>query len=175
MDIAPTLLSLAGVPVPKSYDGRSLLPLLLGPDEQRRARADAWRTRTVISFAEGAFQNWGQYAFPPWPANATNPAATRHAPSKSASGGSYNFDNPYNQWRQLRVANATHNVSFVEWDPLFLFEKVAFAALWDVSADPYQQHNLWPTLRDDEQAIWHAELEKEFACAGHHGRATDCS
>ena len=43
------------------------------------------------------------------------------------------------------------------------------------AADPYQQHNLWPTLRDDEQAIWHAELEKEFGCAGHHDRATDCS
>ena len=176
MDIAPTLLSLAGIEVPSNYDGRSLLPLLLGGDEQRHAAAAAWRTRTVISFAEGAYQLWGQYPFPPWPANATDPAATRYAPTTSEDGGGeYYFDNPSNQWRQLRVANATHNVSFVEWDPLFVFDTVAFAALWDVSADPYQQHNLWPTLGDDERAAWHAELEKEFACAGHYGRPTDCS
>lgn len=175
MDIAPTLLALAGVPVPTNYDGRSLLPLLLGRDQQRRAAAHSWRTRTVIAFAEGAFQNWGQYSFPPWPANASAPAATRHAPSTSRGGGAYNFDNPSNQWRQLRVTNATHNVSFVEWDPSFEFKKVAFAALWDVTADPYQEHNLWPTLTEVEQKAWHGELEAEFGCAGHHGRPTDCS
>jgi len=87
----------------------------------------------------------------------------------------YSFDQPDNQWRMLRVANATHNVSYVEWDPAFEFERVAFAALWDVSADPHQQTNLWPTLAEAEQAAWRAELEKEFACAGHRGLPADCS
>ena len=56
-DIAPTLLDLAGVgedDIPVGYDGRSLMPLLVGETESQVAEARAgWRTRTVISFAEG--------------------------------------------------------------------------------------------------------------------------
>jgi len=66
-----------------------------------------------------------------------------------------------------RVANATHNISYVEWDPLFEFNTVAFSALFDITADPYQQNNLWNVYSQDTKQQWQAELAKEFACRGH--------
>jgi arylsulfatase A-like enzyme len=53
MDIAPTLLDLAGIPRPAGYDGKSLMPMLVGGSAAKAAARAAWRTRTVISFAGG--------------------------------------------------------------------------------------------------------------------------
>ena len=72
-------------------------------------------------------------------------------------------------------ADATHNVSFVEWDPVFEFANVTFSAYWDLTTDPHQQTNLWSELPLVQQSAWRAELEAEFSCHGHHGRATDCA
>lgn len=69
---------------------------------------------------------------------AVDPQATMNPPDKSHSGVRYSFDNPLNQWRSLRVANSTHNVSFVEWDPKFEFKDIAFSALFDINVDPFQ-------------------------------------
>ena len=66
------------------------------------------------------------------------PQAVTHPPNTSDSGIRYSFDNPLNQWRSLRVANATHNMSYVEWDKDFVFDHIDFAALFDLNADPYQ-------------------------------------
>lgn len=173
-DIAPTLLDLAGIqPLPAGYDGRSLAPMLIGGDAAARAAARrGWRTRTVISFAEGYNQWWGHVdlstmggtgsAAPPFPP----PQATAHPPNVSDSGVRYSFNNPQNQWRMLRVANATHNMSFVQWDPDFYFETVAFSALWNNTEDPWQQRNLWPTTPSSVQSAYIAELEREFSCKG---------
>ena len=46
----------------------------------------------------------------------------------------------------LRVSNATDDVSYMQWDPAFVFDAVAFHAYFDVDLDPLQQTNLWPTL-----------------------------
>ena len=85
IDIAPTLLDLAGLAVPAIMDGQSLAPLLTtgnaGPN---------WRTRFASEFAEGNYQNYG--------------------PFKGAPG---LYDNPDNQWRMLRVLNDTHNIAYM--------------------------------------------------------------
>ena len=175
IDIAPTLLHLAGAAVPANYDGQSLAPLLIGTRDETAAARRAWRTRTVISFAEGGDQWWGKVSQAALNLSVAEPAAEIHPPLRSESGAEYLFDNPSNQWRMLRVLNATHNVSFVEWDPAFRFDVVNFSAYFDLSADPWQLHNSWPALAPDEQAAWRAELAREFACRGHHGRDTDCS
>jgi len=146
LDILPTFLDLAGLHLSPAYDGRSLLPLVRGSESDRRAAADTWRTRTVIAFAEGAVQEWGKTTI----SNGTiaNPQSQENPPLKSASGETYLFDDPDNQWRMLRVANSTHNVSYVEWDPKFLFKDVAFHAFYDLKSDPYEQVNLFGSLSD---------------------------
>lgn len=63
LDILPTFLDLAGIPLSPEYDGRSLVPLVKGSEAERKAAADGWRTRTVIAFAEGAIQEWGKTSF----------------------------------------------------------------------------------------------------------------
>ena len=76
----------------------------------------------------------------------------------------------------LRVVNDTHDMAFVEWDPTFLFKApAAFSALFNITADPYQQTNVWDAQGSGQQASWHAEVAAEFVCRGHHGRSSDCS
>ncbi len=87
----------------------------------------------------------------------------------------YLFDNAENQWRMLRVRNATHDASYIEWDPLFTFQNVSFYALFDVAADPWQQANVYGSLSAASRAAWAAELAAEFKCKGQHGLPTDCS
>ena len=50
IDVAPTLLELAGIPVPTIMDGQSLVPLLTGGSNA------TWRTRFTSEFAEGGYQ-----------------------------------------------------------------------------------------------------------------------
>ena len=171
MDIAPTLLDLAGILKPAGYDGKSLMPMLVGDTASKASARAAWRTKTVISFAEGYDQWWGsvklssmgsESMLPPFPP----PQETMNPLNMSDSGVRYSFDNPHNQFRMLRIANFTHNMSFVQWDPEFLFDKIAFSALWNNTEDPWQQHNLWSATPEAARSAYIAELEKEFACKG---------
>jgi hypothetical protein len=64
IDVAPTLLALAGVKKPNQMDGHSLLPLIMGSAAAKAKATASWRTKTVIAFAEGGFQYWGDDAMP---------------------------------------------------------------------------------------------------------------
>eukprot|EP00662_Eupelagonemidae_sp_cell21_P046673 gene46673-59416_t len=55
VDIAPTVLDLAGIDVPAIMDGKSMAPLLTGGD------ATGWRTKFISEFAEGGFQTYGPF------------------------------------------------------------------------------------------------------------------
>ena len=105
-----------------------------------------------------------------------NPQAEFSPPTYADDGRRYIFNHPENQWRMLRVANASHNVSFVQWDPSFRFQQssIAFEALFDVGASTWQQDNLWTTLGAAAQNAWRGELDDIFACRGHHGLPSDC-
>ena len=56
IDISPTVLDLAGIPVPPIMDGMSLAPLLLARNE---GTPPGWRTRFASEFAEGNIQHYG--------------------------------------------------------------------------------------------------------------------
>lgn len=167
MDIAPTLLDAAGVPIPSNYDGRSLLPLITGTMESMAAAAARWRKRTVISFAEGYWQYW--YPFSAMGAGESLDPYALVTPPLDASGKNYTFDNPSNQWRMLRVENATHNISFIEWDPRFEFHNVSFRAFYDLTSDPFETSNLWyqdESFTPLDRRAWQDELKRAFSCRG---------
>eukprot|EP00051_Salpingoeca_urceolata_P007288 m.96369 g.96369 ORF g.96369 m.96369 type:complete len:547 (+) comp15188_c0_seq1:275-1915(+) len=166
VDIAPTMLDLAGISIPGTYDGKSLRPLIMGDElSQKQARA-GWRTRTVTAFAEGAVQLYGQTTM--WSPNG-DAWTTVHPTATAPDGVAYEFDNPQNQWRMLRVANESHDFAYVEWDPKFVFDKIAFQAFFDIKSDPWQQHNLWTSLSSSQQRQLEQELGTLFTC---HGTAT---
>ena len=212
IDIAPTLLALAGVDKPSQMDGRSLLPLITGDAGSRAKAAASWRTRTIIAFAEGQFQYWDGPHFPSFGRNVPNgsrcctsavhdccaPVGTAActastggcvtglsstsdpaAPCGSGGGGgpgstcqNYTFDVPANQWRMLRIKNATDDVSYMQWDPGFNFDAIAFHAYFDVELDPFQQKNLWPSLPAAKKDALETEISALFGC---HGTATEPS
>ena len=55
IDIAPTILDLAGIAVPPIMDGQSMASILTG-----RGGGGPWRTHFISEFAEGGFQTYGQ-------------------------------------------------------------------------------------------------------------------
>lgn len=145
IDIAPTLLDLAGIPVPTIMDGQSMVPLLTGKPTPK------WRTRFVSEFAEGVIQHSG--------------------PFQGAAG---LYDNPDNQWRMLRVMNGTHDFSYTEWDKEYIFDKIDFVEFYDLSTDPWQMTNLWSTTGEATRRSLHAELVSMFTCAGTRAQVSNC-
>eukprot|EP01043_Picozoa_sp_COSAG02_P020749 COSAG02_NODE_1030_length_15077_cov_36.210119_13_plen_580_part_00 len=199
IDIAPTLLDLAGIRKPNQMDGRSLLPLITGSPASKAKAAASWRTHTIIAFAEGQFQYWDGPHFPAPGRTVPNgsqcctedvhdccaPVGTAACTastggcvtglSSACFGGSctnYTFDVPSNQWRMLRIKNSTDDVSYIQWDPLFKFDVIAFHAYFDLELDPLQQKNVWPSLPVIKQEALQAEMTALFRC---HGTAVEPS
>ena len=59
IDVSPTLLDLAGIPVPPIMDGMSLKPLLTSTSTS--PAPPGWRTRFASEFAEGNYQTYGPF------------------------------------------------------------------------------------------------------------------
>merc|ERR1712176_749098 len=53
IDIAPTILDFAGIPIPPIMDGESMKPILTGTSD-----GQPYRTHFMSEFAEGAIQTW---------------------------------------------------------------------------------------------------------------------
>ena len=273
IDVAPTLLELAGVAVPPIMDGKSLVPLLTARDAAARAAATAgWRTRFMSEFAEGGVQKWGTNEMwklapgknttvpaaawmnatdivgvnadtpcPPAPggsdptpqqcqascaasagcagwtyhhnANASQnpgwrccfktsitdlvPSASTttsgvldpsalvphagdssvHPPFNASDGsGEYIYDDPGNQWRLLRILNASENVVLVEWDASYVFAdgSVTHREFYDIAADPWQMTNAWDAQPAERRAALLAEIAAYYACRGDRTTASNC-
>ena len=144
------MLDLAGIPVPPIMDGMSLKPLLTAAGAGKTTPA-GWRTRFASEFAEGGIQHYGIF-----------------------QGAAGLYDNPDNQWRMLRVMNATHNLAYMEWDREYTFETIQFHELYDTKSDPWQQHNLWNTTSLAIQGALHAELVNMFSCKGTRVDVSNC-
>jgi len=201
IDVAPTLLSLAGLPVPGIMDGKSLTPLLLtassgggggsggaggGGGSMPNQVATGWRTSFIVEFAEGATQMWGTNGL--WRGNYTltddmacgvscGSNCRAHPPLTPAAGGpQYIYDAPSNNWRMLRVINTTRDIAFIEWDQSFTFTStsIAFREYFDLKADPWQQTNAWLELDAPTQAALQNEIEQLYQCRGGVGQPSNC-
>ena len=146
IDISPTLLDLAGIPVPPIMDGQSLVPMLTG-----KPKPAGWRTRFASEFAEGGIQHYGPFV-----------------------GAAGLYDNPDNQWRMLRVMNETHDFSYTEWDREYIFNNIQFREYYNTKVDPWQRKNLWNSTAADIQGSLHAELVNMFTCTGTRTTVSNC-
>ena len=274
IDVAPTLLNLAGITVPTLMDGHSLVPLLTGGSG---GAGSTWRTSFVSEFAEGNVQKWGGNGMwqgvqlklsrlmkgvgatgPPFhgdhaagklhTSNASacqavceeaggacfawsnsvaknkgewscslyqnltsigpvpptvvangssyvvttglkNPAAYRlspdgwfdgkvdppAAPAANASD-PYTYDDPSNQWRLLRVLNSTHDFTYVQFDPAYVFNatSIAFHEYFNMKEDPWQQTNIWESLDAGVKHQLMAQLAEHASCHGTRTVPSNC-
>ena len=177
IDVAPTLLELAGEMPPITMDGRSLVPLLCGGRAAGgERRGGVWRTALLSEFAEGGTQVWAENGL--WLHSYSTPEdiscgvscgakCPSHPPPRPAAGGpQYIYDTPQNQWRMLRVINATDDFAFIQWDEQFVFANVSFVEFFDLRRDPWQQTNAWSALSDERRAALTAKMERLYACKG---------
>jgi hypothetical protein len=89
------------------------------------------------------------------------PMGPRGSPNET-----YLYDNSSNQWRLLRVRNATDDFTYVELDEAYVFQPPQFREFYDNKADPWQQHNLWPSLGSEKQAALASMLATLGQCEG---------
>ena len=72
--------------------------------------------------------------------------------------------------RQLRVLNASMNLNYVEYDPAWKFTPggapLQHYELYNLSADPYQMQNLYPTADEATRNALHAQLDAYWRCRG---------
>lgn len=204
VDVAPTILSLAGVTPPKFMDGRSMLPLLLpsltdpalaGPDAARAAAP--WRTEFLNEYySVGTYYNdhssaWQDGrnttaacggAMPRGPAGAVKNCVES---AGVGDGNCYFVDSTHsNSWRALRIidGDAKRNWQYVEYDPAWLWQSTGPTGaglqhyeLYDIDADPYQMKNIYPAADDATKTELHGRIEAYYACGGTVDTQSNCS
>ena len=104
--------------------------------------------------------------------------AVVHPPDAPASAPKqeYIYDDPGNQWRLLRIINASENVVFIEWDESYTFtgSSVTHREYYDIAADPFQVNNAWDTQPALRQAALLAEIEEYYNCRGDRTTQSTC-
>eukprot|EP00316_Scyphosphaera_apsteinii_P023593 CAMPEP_0119331290 /NCGR_PEP_ID=MMETSP1333-20130426/80277_1 /TAXON_ID=418940 /ORGANISM="Scyphosphaera apsteinii, Strain RCC1455" /LENGTH=595 /DNA_ID=CAMNT_0007340855 /DNA_START=21 /DNA_END=1808 /DNA_ORIENTATION=- len=137
IDIAPTLIEIAGLPANPEHDGNSLLPLLTAPASEVAVLERGWRTSQIIEYLSvGTYYNdhaklWlsGPSATPgtpvrygagPWTNNPSFtksdcPASEGTTAGEVGKGSCWFVDSQAsNNWLALRVRNSTHNFVYIE-------------------------------------------------------------
>ena len=149
VDVAPTILALAGVAAPSSMDGRSVAAFLLGTAEAARP----WRRAVLTEY----------YPFghsPPWQRGGVHMETGRN--------------NSYIGLRVLdRSSGGLGNLLYVEYSDVITdwgFERPYFLELYDIDADPFQLRNLavanQTAAGEARLQMLHKWLREQWACQG---------
>ena len=156
VDIGPTLLDLAGVPVPEYMDGHSWKPFLLAPPETGGGSGGS-ASRVVV----------------PGEAAAWRDVALVEYQSVRTYGGRHQIDGPNNTYIALRIVNSTHELLYAEftdvsraanWD--FGEGTINFYELYNITADYFQLTNIYATADDGLKEALHKQLHRMFRCSG---------
>lgn len=157
IDIAPTIVELAGGKAPESMDGRSILPLLkAGGENSHKEENVDWRTDFLVQhFGEGDLKIGGCPQLSPgvsccWPNCVCEDA----------------WNNTYSCVRSL---SSSEDMMYCEFR-----DKEAFVELYDIKKDPDQLKNIVKEVNPKFLAKKHSRLVDLVTCSGDSCRESCC-
>jgi len=187
VDLMPTILEIAAGPAyveAAGLDGHSMVPFLV-PSAATTQGAE-WRHyllneyKSVGTYGNDHSDTWengtqttdacgGKMPLAPEGSSITKTKDCLESDGTS-NGKCYIVDSKAsNNWRQLRIVNATHNWNYVEYDRGFTFQadsQLQHYELYDLEADVYQMKNIYSTVDAETQRWLHETVDEYFHCSG---------
>lgn len=195
VDIAPTLLGLAGVKAPTTMDGHSIVPFLV--DNGHEGLLDSTRRHLKDIGELGGYRaSWRkevfiEYYYCSWNIKCTGKGATDDYPNQDSNCANLvdnsdcwfsrpiptsdptcyateDLTNNFIALREIGQANTTY-AEFQTGDMSIAnveFDNVSFVEFYNLTQDPWQMQNLAKTAPSETLAPLHTRLLQWFKCAG---------
>lgn len=161
VDLAPTMLSMAGLPRPATMDGRSLLPLLVDTNSTAAARLPGSVRRYLASVPPRSTvqATWRQSHFIEY-----------YYVGIGGDCGMAPIELPDNNFIAIRVVNSTHNLLYAEFqsgvDGNVGFDAIEHHELFDMTTDPWQMQNVYNQTDGAVTSEFHRQVQSWLRCKG---------
>ena len=157
VDLAPTILGLAGIQADAGIDGRSIVPLLVR--EEERVAAPASVRRHLDSLVAAGLK----------PPSRTSSFHTYYNQGPWEVGKPHALDDRSNTYIGVSFNNGTHRYKYAEYDPYGKqtnFSSPYLYELFDLVADPFELHNIYNTSAPELRAMLHETTRRWWECQG---------
>ena len=146
VDIAPTILELAGITDAPVVDGRSLVPFFMKGDEYKERREAGWRTST---YHEYYYVGIGVKCSQAQPIETPddNFIAVRHQTGS-------------------KFGNILYSEFTTDTDGFTDFSDIHFYEMYNMDTDPWQLKNIYAEQTNDTKAALHADVHQWLKCKG---------
>jgi len=188
VDLLPTVLEIAAGPAyaeAAGLDGRSMVPFLV--PEVAMKQGTEWRHylineyKSVGTYGNDHSHTWengsdttkacgGKMPLSPDEADITKTADCL-ANDGTSNGKCYLVDSKAsNNWRQLRIVNATHNWNYVEYDPSFQFQATSLSSQGSCASSVFEKtactkKDVYDKSTQDDAAACCAHCTLDASCA----------